>query len=194
MKGAYKKIALKIIWSFIILLIVISSKNIDSKYTNEFNKIVIDIVNYDLDLKDKRILNIKKAITSFNITDETMEYKTPIEGTLYKSFGETKTGIDVLVYEEFVRAIGTGEVINTEKKEDGIEIIVSHGDIKAVYSNLEKLNVRKGEKVIKGHILGSMGDISRKNKYFHFEIWKDKKRVDPLKYIKSNDKTPLSYE
>lgn len=194
MRSAYKKILLKIIGSIIIFLIVITSKNIDSKYTNEFNKIVIEIVNYDLDLKDKRILNIKKAITSFNITDETREYKTPIEGTLYKSFGETKTGIDVLVYEEFVRAIGTGEVINTEKKEDGIEIVISHGEIKAVYSNLEKLNVRKGEKVIKGHILGSMGDISRKNKYFHFEIWKDKKRVDPLKYIKSNDKTPLSYE
>ena len=193
-KKTYKNLLIKVSISIFILLLVAGSNYIDSKITNEFTDIVTKTMNYDLKLNDKRILNLKKAITSFNVIHESQEYTTPIEGTLYKKYSENKTGIDVLVYEEFVKSIGVGEVISVNEKDKGIEIKILHGDIEAVYFNMEKSNVKKGEKVLKGHIIGSMGDVSKKNKYFHFEIWKDKERVDPLEYIKSNDKTPLSYE
>lgn len=189
-----KKIYKKMIWSSIILSIIILSNNIDSFYTNEFIEIVEKTINYNLKLNDKRLIDLKDAITTFNITTESKEYITPIEGTIYKKYSKDHKGIDVLVYEEFVKAINFGEVIRVDEKQDGIEVLISHGEINAVYSNMNKSNVKKGEKIVKGHIVGSMGDISKKDKYFYFEIWKDKLRIDPLEYIKTNNKTPLSYE
>lgn len=193
-KKTYKKLLIKIGVSIFMFLLVAISSYIDSEVTNQFTEVITKTINYDLKLNDKRVLNLKKTITSFNVIPESKEYKTPIEGTFYKRYSESKSGIDILVYEEFVKSIGVGEVISVDEKEKGFDVKVSHGDIEAVYSNIEKSNVKKGERVLKGHIIGSMGDISKKNKYFHFEIWKDNKNVDPLEYIKTNDKTPLSYE
>ena len=190
MRKTYKKISI----SIALLITVILSNNIDSAYTNRFMDIVRQTINYDLKLNDKRLIGLKDAITSFNVTTESKEYITPIEGTLYKKYSEKHQGIDVLVYEEFVKSINTGEVIKVEEKAEGTEVLISHGEITAVYSNMEKSNVVKGEKIVRGHIVGSMGDVSKKNKYFYFEMWKDKSRIDPLEYIKTNDKTPLSYE
>ena len=184
----------KTILSVVILLLVMISNNIDTEWTNKFSLVVRETLDYDLKLNDKRILNAVKVITAFNIVTDTDEYISPIQGTLYKKFNDTKTGIDVLVYEEFVKPIGSGEIINVAKKKDGLQAVVSHGHIKSVYSKMEKSNVKKGEKVSKGHIIGSMGELSKENKYLHFEIWENDLRVDPLTYIKINDKIPLSYQ
>ncbi len=192
--NTYNKYLIQTIWSVIMLLIVILSNNIDSEYTNRFSEVVVKTINYDLKIDDKRIVSLREAITAFNITSEVEEYITPIQGTLYKRFNENKTGIDVLAYEEFVKSIGYGEVLDVSEKESGIEAVILHGELNAVYSNMKKANVKKGEKIVQGHIIGSMGDVSKKKKYFHFELWKDKSRVDPLEYIKINDKIPLSYE
>lgn len=190
----YKKQLLKTIWSSVIVLLVFTAKNIENEYTDEFINITKKIVNYDLKLNDKRIINMRKAITSFSIKVSEEEYSTPMQGTIYKKYDESKTGIDIVAYKEFVRSIGSGEVINVEKKNTGIDIFAKHGELEVVYGNMEKVNVKSGEKLLKGHILGSMGDISKKNKYFHFEVWKNGSRVDPLEYIKANNQTPLSYE
>lgn len=190
----YKKQLLKTIWSSIILLVIFTAKYIDTEATDEFIHITKKIVNYDLNLNDKRIIKIKRAITSFSISSPVEEYSTPMQGTLYKRYDESKTGIDIVAYNEFVRSIGTGEVVDIKKKSSGIDITARHGELEVVYGNMEKINVKNGETLLKGHILGSVGDISKKNKYFHFEIWKDGVRVDPMDYIKANNKTPLSYE
>lgn len=188
------KIYKKIIWSSIILLVIILSNNIDNFYTNEFIEVVQKTINYNLRLNDKRLIGLRDAIATLNITSDSKEYITPIEGTIYKRYNKDHKGINILVYEEFVKAISSGEVIRVDEKQDGIEVLISHGEINAVYSNMNKSNVKKGERIVKGHIVGSMGDISKRDKYFYFEVWKDKLRIDPLVYIETNNKTPLSYE
>ena len=190
----YKKQLMKIIWSIVFLIAIITAKNIEAEKADDLIVLTNKIVNYDLNLNDKRIINMKRAITSFSIKIPVKEYSIPMQGTLYKKFKASKTGIDIVAYDQSVRSIGNGEVISIDEKDSGTDITVRHGDLEAVYGNMEKINVKNGDKIFKDHILGSMGDISKKNKYFHFEIWKDGARVDPLEYIKANNQTPLSYE
>lgn len=190
----YKRQLSKSMWSIMIFFIVMTSNNIDSEWTNKFSLAVRKTLDYDLRLNDKRILKMVKTITAFNIVTDSDEYMSPIQGTLYKKFNDTKTGIDVLVYEEFVKSVGSGEIIRVAEKDDGLEVVISHGNLKSVYGRMKKSNVKKGEKVTKGHIIGSMGEVTKENKYLHFEMWENKSRVDPLTYIKVNDKIPLSYQ
>lgn len=190
----YKKQLFKTIWSIMILIAILIAKNIDAEKADEIIVITNKIVNYDMKLNDERIIRMRKAITAFNISIPTEEYLTPMQGTLYKKFDESKTGVDIVAYNEFVRSIGSGEVISIEEKDNNTDVVVKHDELEVVYGNMEKINVKSGERLIKGHIIGSMGDISKKNKYFHFEIWKDGIRVNPLDYIKANSQTPLSYE
>ena len=193
-KNIYKKQFIKLFISILIILLVLLINNINTAYTKKGITIIKKTLNYELDMNDKRIKDIKKAVTALSIKVSDEKYSTPIQGTLYKKYSEDDNGIDIIAYEEFVKSIGNGEVIEVNKKSNGIEIKVLHGDIKAIYSKLEKVNVKKGEKIIKGHILGSMGDVSKKNKQLHFEMWKDNKSLNPLEYLESNNKTPLSYK
>ena len=58
-------------------------------------------------------------------------------------------------------------------------IIIKHGKYYTVYSKLENVVISKGDKVKRGQTLGRIGD----NGQFHFEIWKEKTKLDPEKWI-----------
>ena len=68
----------------------------------------------------------------------------------------------------------------------GLTIIVEHNEIyQTLYSNLEKSVVKAGDQVTKGQIIGKLGDsgVSASESKLHFEIIKEDKRVDPMKYF-----------
>jgi len=58
-------------------------------------------------------------------------------------------------------------------------IIVKHGKYYTVYSKIENVDVSKGDKIVKGQTLGRIGDNGR----FHFEIWKEKTKLNPEKWL-----------
>jgi len=58
-------------------------------------------------------------------------------------------------------------------------IIVKHGKYYTVYSKLEKVTVSKGDMVNKNQTLGNIGNSG----ILHFEIWKEKTKLDPEKWI-----------
>lgn len=60
-------------------------------------------------------------------------------------------------------------------------ILVSHGNYYTAYSNLEITQVSKGQTIAQGQVVGRLG--GRKNK-LHFEIWKEKQRLDPELWIR----------
>lgn len=66
----------------------------------------------------------------------------------------------------------------------GSFIIIYHGNnIRTIYSNLSRLNVRKGQNVSKGEIIGENGD-SIAGELLHFEIWVGNTRLNPIDYLK----------
>lgn len=68
----------------------------------------------------------------------------------------------------------------------GISILLEHPDtgMKTRYAHLRKLNVKVGDKVARGDIIGFIGNTGRsKAPHLHYEVHKDGKLANPLYYI-----------
>ena len=94
-----------------------------------------------------------------------------------------KSGIDV-------KCPADGKVL--EAKDDsltGKTVTVDHGNgyVTTLY-NLGKMNVKKGQQVKEGDVLGTVGISApveaAEDAHVHFEMKKDGKYVDPQEYVK----------
>ncbi len=62
-------------------------------------------------------------------------------------------------------------------------VIVRHENYSTVYAKMDEVNVKKGQKVPKGKVLGRAGQDEDGKREFHFELWKDKTKLDPQKWF-----------
>lgn len=84
-----------------------------------------------------------------------------------------------------VRAVFEGTVVGTQYI-PGYEymVILQHGDYYTVYSNLEEVSVKKGEKVRLNQHIGKVStDRITNTTEVHFEIWKEKTRLNPQDWV-----------
>ena len=67
----------------------------------------------------------------------------------------------------------------------GYNIVISHPDGKKTrYAHLSKINVKVGQKVSQGQVIGRSGNTGRSTgPHLHFEMIINGVRVDPLKYL-----------
>lgn len=97
------------------------------------------------------------------------------------------TGID-LVADEGVPVIAAeeGVVVMAELAQSwGNIVIIQHGDqYSTSYSHLKKMDVKEGDKVKKGQVIGQVGHtgLSTKN-HLHFELLRNAKAIDPINYL-----------
>ena len=103
-----------------------------------------------------------------------------------KSVEIVNNGIDIrTAFGSNVLAIFEGKVVGTQFI-PGFDymVILQHGDYYTVYSNLEEVRVQKGDKVRIGQKVGKVSTNRKTNTAeVHFEIWKEKTRLDPLKWV-----------
>jgi murein DD-endopeptidase MepM/ murein hydrolase activator NlpD len=53
-----------------------------------------------------------------------------------------------------------------------------------VYGHLESLNVRTGQSVKQGQVLGPVGCTGHcTGNHLHFELWRNGARIDPMLYL-----------
>jgi septal ring factor EnvC (AmiA/AmiB activator) len=115
-------------------------------------------------------------------------------GTITKTFGihhhpsypnvETfNNGIDIQANgNNTVRAVFNGKVLSKQFISSYQNtIILSHGNYYTVYSNLETVSVNKGEFVTAGQVIGV---VSSQKSELHFEIWREKQRLNPSDWVK----------
>jgi septal ring factor EnvC (AmiA/AmiB activator) len=63
-------------------------------------------------------------------------------------------------------------------------VILQHGSYYTVYSNLESVSVKKGDKVAIRQALGKVSTNAKNNtSEVHFEIWKEKTRLNPQDWV-----------
>ena len=56
-----------------------------------------------------------------------------------------------------------------------------------MYAHLSKYNVKRGQKVKKGDVIGFVGSTGRSQApHLHYEVQIDKKRVNPINYYLGN--------
>ena len=63
-------------------------------------------------------------------------------------------------------------------------VVISHGHYYSVYSKLQRVDVNEGQKVVIGQVIGTTSSLLDDGGNFHFEIWENKKKIDPQKWLK----------
>ena len=62
-------------------------------------------------------------------------------------------------------------------------VIIRHGSYYSVYSKLDQVNISKGQKIKRGQKIGNIVAGDDGNAELHFELWKDKTKLDPQKWF-----------
>ena len=95
-----------------------------------------------------------------------------------------------------VYATGNGVIstVKSARRELGNHIIVDHGfGYQTVYGHLDKFNVREGQKVKRGDVIGFIGSTGLSTApHLHYEVLVNGRYVDPALYY-FNDLTPEEY-
>ncbi len=82
------------------------------------------------------------------------------------------------------RCIFDGEVIVVYSREDYALVIVEHGKYMSVYCQLDKIHVKKGDKVKAGTIIGDVAKNASGHTRLLFQLYIDRKKVNPANWLK----------
>ncbi len=114
----------------------------------------------------------------------------PVNGTLTRGYlpAEGHYGLDIATKEnEPVLNIADGSVTNSGWTiSNGYVISIQHKDgLLTIYKHLSKLNKKEGDIVLKGDILGTIGNtgVLSTGPHLHFELWKNGVPQNPEVYL-----------
>ncbi|MCH7517570.1 MAG: M23 family metallopeptidase [Candidatus Dadabacteria bacterium] len=140
---------------------------------------------------------IKKDIDYLFNTVKSIPVGTPLKGKINSSFGYRKdpfksrsgfhSGLDIDAnYGQHVVATADGVVTKASWHTNyGKTVIVKHKDnYETLYGHLSKLQVKEGQEVKVGDVIGKAGSTGRSTgTHLHYEVIKDGKRVNPKNFL-----------
>lgn len=97
--------------------------------------------------------------------------------------------------EVYATGDGTIEAVNSGKRGMGNHIIINHGfGYQSIYAHLNSFNVRVGQKVVRGDVIGFVGNTGMSvAPHLHYEIKINGVHTDPVNFF-FNDLSPSEYE
>ena len=167
---------------------VLENRNVVSPESPLFFKLLSDRVSLTKDLRlALNYIPLKSPMDYYYISSKYGYRKDPI--TKKKRF---HPGIDLAgTWHEDVLAPADGTVFfagNNGGYGKMVKIKHKYG-IVTTYGHLQKILVSKGQKVTIGNRIGKMGTTGRSTgQHLHYEIWVNKKHVDPFIFIKEGKK------
>jgi len=95
----------------------------------------------------------------------------------------------------FVTGDGVVAEVQSSQRGLGKHILIDHGfGYSSVYAHLSNFNVRKGQKVRRGDVIGFVGNTGTSvANHLHYEIKLNGRNVDPVNYY-FEDLSPAEYE
>lgn len=85
-----------------------------------------------------------------------------------------------------IYASGDGKIVRADNNSSGYgkHIRIDHGyGYISLYAHLSKYNVKKGQKVKRGDLIGFVGSTGRSEApHLHYEIFKDKQKINPINF------------
>lgn len=95
----------------------------------------------------------------------------------------------------YVTGDGVIESVTQSSRGYGNHIIVDHGfGYKTIYAHLDRFNVRRGQKVKRGDVIGFVGSTGASlAPHLHYEVELNGIKVDPVNFF-YNDLSPQEYE
>ena len=167
---------------------VLENRNVVSPESPLFFKLLTDRVSLTKDLRlALNYIPLKSPMDYYYISSKYGYRKDPI--TKKKRF---HPGIDLAgTWHEDVLAPADGTVFFAGTNGGyGKMVKIKHKfGIVTTYGHLQKILVSKGQKVTIGNRIGKMGTTGRSTgQHLHYEIWVNKKHVDPFIFIKEGKK------
>ncbi|HKJ06956.1 MAG TPA: M23 family metallopeptidase [Flavobacteriaceae bacterium] len=96
-----------------------------------------------------------------------------------------------------IYATGDGVIFRADQRSSGYgkHVRINHGfGYKTLYAHMSKINVRKGQRVKRGDLIGFVGNTGRSSgPHLHYEVFKDGKRINPINFYYGN-LTPKEFE
>lgn len=116
---------------------------------------------------------------------------------IYKSL-RMHTGVDFIAPTGTpIYATGNGKVIRASRDNTGYGLMVEvdHGyGYVTIYAHLSKVNVRPGQAVLRGEVLGLVGNTGLSTApHLHYEVIRNGRKVNPVNYF-FNDLSPEEFE
>ena len=103
-----------------------------------------------------------------------------------KNVNINNTGIDIQTQrDEDVGVVFDGEVrVKAFVPGQNNVVIVKHGNYYTVYSKLKSVKVKQGQLLRTGDLIGKVQTNNTGISQLHFEVWRDKKKLDPERWLK----------
>ena len=96
-----------------------------------------------------------------------------------------------------IYATGNGTVVEAGRNQGGYgnQIVIDHGySYRTVYAHLSRIFVRPGQKVLRGQVIGYVGNTGKSTSpHLHYEVRKNGIAVNPI-YFFFNDLSPAQFE
>ena len=96
-----------------------------------------------------------------------------------------------------IYATGNGRILRADQRATGFgkHIRIDHGfGYITIYAHLSQYNVRRGQKIKRGDIIGYVGSTGRSQApHLHYEVWKDKKKINPINFY-TGTLSPAEFE
>lgn len=95
-----------------------------------------------------------------------------------------------------IHTTGNGIVTRANRSSSfGNVVVINHGyNYETLYAHMSGFNVKKGQKVTRGQVIGFLGNTGRSSgAHLHYEVHYKGKKIDPKNYY-FNDLTPEQYE
>ena len=105
---------------------------------------------------------------------------------ILKNVNINNTGIDIQTQrDEDVGVVFDGEVrVKAFVPGQNNVVIIKHGNYYTVYSKLKSVEVRQGQVLRTGDLIGKVQTNNNGISQMHFEVWQNKKKLDPEKWLK----------
>jgi len=105
---------------------------------------------------------------------------------ILKNVSINNTGIDIQTQrDENVAVVFEGEVrVKAFVPGQNNVVIIKHGNYYTVYSKLKSVEVKQGQVLQTGDLIGKVHTNNAGITQFHFEVWRDKKKLDPERWLK----------
>jgi len=138
-----------------------------------------------------RLLTMNEVRTS-SVSSELgfTQFRMPADGLLSQGFspGTGHYGIDIATQEgAFFRSVGTGTILHSAWTfETGYVVQIQHPDgTVSVYKHVSQIDKEIGDFVVKGEVLGRVGNkgVLSSGPHLHLEIWKNGVPMDPAEYL-----------
>lgn len=96
-----------------------------------------------------------------------------------------------------IYSTGNGTVVEVDYGKGGYgnHVVVDHGfGYQTLYGHMSKINVKKGQKILRGEVLGLVGNTGTSTgPHLHYEVIKNGVKINPVNYY-YNDLSPEEFE